>query len=358
MPRARASRALSRRLKAAGGILCLSTVTLVSSGALRAAPRQERLEQAQERLRALERDFELVVERYNATREELTEIQAKIAQTREVVAEIQERMDSRQNDAIELAQELYKSGGDLVAFETILSARSISEVEGVITYLRASEQAQAKVFEDLAVDRAELNQQLAVLEEDREQAARAEARLNELRVEIEAKVEDQKDEIADLNAAIERAQRRRQAQLQAAREAAGQPALPPLSVPPRPAPAPDPGAQKAVDAALSQVGKPYQWGGAGPDSYDCSGLTMWAWAHAGVSLPHNSGMQYAATPRVARSDLQPGDLLFFGNPIHHESMYIGNGQMVEAPYTGAYVRVVPADRWSDFAGAGRPGGRP
>ncbi|MDQ4095599.1 MAG: NlpC/P60 family protein, partial [Actinomycetota bacterium] len=122
---------------------------------------------------------------------------------------------------------------------------------------------------------------------------------------------------------------------------------------PAPAPAPSGGAAAAVEAALSQVGKPYQWGAAGPDSYDCSGLTMWAWAHGGVSLPHNSGMQYSATPRVSLSAIQPGDLLFYGSPIHHVSMYIGGGQMVEAPYTGSQVRVVPL-RTSDFVGAGRP----
>jgi cell wall-associated NlpC family hydrolase len=75
-----------------------------------------------------------------------------------------------------------------------------------------------------------------------------------------------------------------------------------------------------VQAALSQVGKPYQWGGVGPNAYDCSGLTMWAWAHAGVSLPHSSQMQYEATARESQSDWQPGDLLFFGSPIHHVAM--------------------------------------
>jgi cell wall-associated NlpC family hydrolase len=102
------------------------------------------------------------------------------------------------------------------------------------------------------------------------------------------------------------------------------------------------------------LGKPYRWGAFGPDTYDCSGLVMWAWAQANVSLPHNSGLQYAATPRLEESDWEPGDLLFFGNPIHHVGMYIGNGQMVEAPYTGAFVRVVSAFR-PDYAGAGRPG---
>ncbi|MGH2820588.1 MAG: C40 family peptidase, partial [Actinomycetota bacterium] len=122
-----------------------------------------------------------------------------------------------------------------------------------------------------------------------------------------------------------------------------------------PAPAPNEAARIAVKTALAQVGDPYVWAAEGPDTFDCSGLTMYAWAAAGVSLPHHSGTQYAETPRVERFDLQPGDLMFFGSPIHHVTMYIGNDQMVEAPYTGAQVRVVPADRWDDYAGAGRPG---
>ena len=109
-----------------------------------------------------------------------------------------------------------------------------------------------------------------------------------------------------------------------------------------------------MQAALSRVGSPYQWGAAGPDSFDCSGLTMWAWAQAGVSLPHNSGAQYAATRRVEQGDWQPGDLLFYGSPIHHVGLYIGGGRVVEAPYTGTTVRVASAAR-PDYVGAGRPG---
>jgi cell wall-associated NlpC family hydrolase len=80
---------------------------------------------------------------------------------------------------------------------------------------------------------------------------------------------------------------------------------------------------------------------------------MWSWEHAGVSLPHSSAAQYSATARVSTSALEPGDLVFYYSPIHHVAMYIGNGQMVEAPYTGASVRVVPL-RTSDLVGAGRP----
>lgn len=347
-----------RRLLKAALAVTLVSLPLLSNGVLHATPRQERLEAAKERLYELEKDFELVVERYNAIDEELLEIQAEMAATQLVVDELQTRMDARQSDAVSLAKELYMSGGTPIAFESILSAASIAEVETTVEYLRASGQAQAKVFKKLAIDRAELNRHLAFLEEDRARAVATEARLSDLRIDIEAKVASQEDEIAELNAAIEAAALRREERRRAAAEAAAENApvgTPSLSVPARPAPAPNPRAQTAVDAALSQVGKPYQWGAEGPDSYDCSGLTLWAWAKAGVALPHNSGMQQNTIAPVAREDLEPGDLIFFGSPVHHVSMYIGNGQMVEAPYTGEFVRVVPADRWSDLAGAGRPG---
>jgi cell wall-associated NlpC family hydrolase len=101
----------------------------------------------------------------------------------------------------------------------------------------------------------------------------------------------------------------------------------------------------AANWALTQLGKPYQWGGAGPYSYDCSGLTMEAWAHAGVELLHYTGYQWIEGPHVPLDDLQRGDLLFYATnnsdpaTIHHVGIYIGNGMMVDAPYTGAFVRI-------------------
>jgi peptidoglycan DL-endopeptidase CwlO len=112
-------------------------------------------------------------------------------------------------------------------------------------------------------------------------------------------------------------------------------------------------AATAVRVALAQVGEPYHWGAAGPDSFDCSGLTMYAWGRAGVDLPHSSQQQYAALPHVARAALRPGDLVFFGSPIHHVGMYIGGGRMVAAPSSGRTVQVSVVDR-RDYVGAGRP----
>jgi len=93
--------------------------------------------------------------------------------------------------------------------------------------------------------------------------------------------------------------------------------------------------------ARAQLGEPYLWGGAGPDSWDCSGLTMRAWAQAGVSLGHYTGSQYAQTARVAIADLQPGDLVFYGTVgnIYHVGLYIGGGQMIHAPQTGDVVKI-------------------
>lgn len=111
----------------------------------------------------------------------------------------------------------------------------------------------------------------------------------------------------------------------------------------------------AVHAALSQLGKPYVWGAAGPDAYDCSGLTMWSYAHAGVSLPHDAAAQQGMGTPVSQSQLEPGDLVFFGSPAYHVGMYIGNGMMVQAPTTGEDVKITSLSYMSDYSGAVRIG---
>jgi cell wall-associated NlpC family hydrolase len=116
----------------------------------------------------------------------------------------------------------------------------------------------------------------------------------------------------------------------------------------------------AASWALSQIGKPYLWGGAGPSAYDCSGLTMMAWARAGVALLHWTGYQWVEGPHVPLTQLQRGDLVFFATntsdpaTIHHVGIYIGNDQMVDAPYTGAFVRIDSIYQPGGLIGAVRP----
>jgi cell wall-associated NlpC family hydrolase len=113
-------------------------------------------------------------------------------------------------------------------------------------------------------------------------------------------------------------------------------------------------AAAAVKYALAQVGDAYVYGATGENAFDCSGLTMRAWAQAGVGLPHSSSAQFSSGPRVAASDLQPGDLVFYYSPISHVGIYIGNGMIVHAanPRTGVAVAGLHS---MPYVGAVRPG---
>ncbi len=119
-------------------------------------------------------------------------------------------------------------------------------------------------------------------------------------------------------------------------------------------PAPSGGAGAAIAFAYAQLGKPYVYGAAGPNAYDCSGLTMAAWRAAGVGMPHYSGAQYSSFPHVPLSAMQPGDLVFWGpGGSSHVGLYIGGGMMIAAPHTGDHVKVQAV--YGGAIGASRPG---
>jgi len=120
------------------------------------------------------------------------------------------------------------------------------------------------------------------------------------------------------------------------------------------APAASGSAGAAVSYAMSQVGDAYVYGAAGPDAFDCSGLTMMAWGAAGVSLPHSSSAQMGSGASVSQSALQPGDLVFYYSPVSHVGMYIGNGQIVHAANPGSGVTTAPVNSMP-YSGAVRPG---
>ncbi len=132
--------------------------------------------------------------------------------------------------------------------------------------------------------------------------------------------------------------------LQSAKPVVGYPALPV-----------DDRASVAIRAAFSLLGVPYVWGGASRRGVDCSGLILLAYAAAGIFLPHYSGFQFAATERVPLFDLRPGDILFYGKDGgDHETLYIGNGKVIQAERTGTVVQITPIWFGPDFAGIGRP----
>lgn len=114
-------------------------------------------------------------------------------------------------------------------------------------------------------------------------------------------------------------------------------------------------AQTVLNAALSQQGKPYAYGAAGPNAYDCSGLVMWAFAHAGISLPHSAAGQDGYGTHVSLSQLEPGDIVFFneGGGIGHDGIYVGGGMFIDANHTGGWVGVRNMSYYSGFVGGTR-----
>ena len=137
------------------------------------------------------------------------------------------------------------------------------------------------------------------------------------------------------------------------------PSAPPASLhvaaaqPPAVAAPPLPAAARAVETALTELGKPYRYGALGPSTFDCSGLTKFAYGTVGISLPHSAAAQYQAGRRVNRNQLQPGDLIFWRG-LDHVGLYIGNGKMVHAPRTGEVVTIISIDL-GGYLGAVRPG---
>jgi cell wall-associated NlpC family hydrolase len=221
-----------------------------------------------------------------------------------------------------------------------------------------------------ALERAQLLDLLATHDADQVLAARAIERSAHARTNELAAVERQQaailDQMAGRKARIEQLVAQTEqtlAQLRAAERRRAAAADRPATTTPSatsPAPTPPPNAVSGnvgavIRYAYAQLGKPYQWGATGPGAFDCSGLTMMAWAQAGVSLPHSSRAQIGIGRQVTRSELQPGDLIFRYSPISHVSLYVGNGQQISATHTGSTVKLQSAFQ-GEVVGYSRPTG--
>ncbi len=179
-------------------------------------------------------------------------------------------------------------------------------------------------------------------------AAQHTTELETRNAELEALFDETADEVAELEELLEVTVEReeeeaaRQRQIERRRELERQQATTSASTASAAGPAPSTRSSvgSAVQVALGQLGKPYAWGATGPGSFDCSGLVTYAYRAVGIShLPRSSSAMYSATTRISRAELRPGDLVFYHSPVSHVAIYIGGGQVVEAPNSGSNVRV-------------------
>jgi peptidoglycan DL-endopeptidase CwlO len=340
---------------------------------------RSQLQQAQERLEQLEGEFNAVVDDYNEAQERLEQAEARVEEARAELDRLRSENDELTAATASHARQMHKFG-PTVEMATLLSADDPSAASEKAAVLRRALTGRQADLESLTATRTSMEAAEQRLHEEQEQAQEIAVEVEERRDEIEATIEAQEEEVARnervLAAAIEReeaerrareeeerrreAERRRQErerqqqqQQQASQQSSQQSSSAPAKT--QSAPAPRANAQVAVDAALSKIGSPYLWGATGPDRFDCSGLMVWAWAQAGVSLPRTSHGQFTNLRSVSRSELQPGDLVFAGSPrVHHVGMYIGNGQIVHSPRSGYTVSIRSMER-SDLRGFGRPG---
>jgi peptidoglycan DL-endopeptidase CwlO len=339
------------------GALVLAIVLAAATAAVSAAgPTQQDLTDAKARLRELHHTLDQLVEDYDAARIKLRAVESRLADTREAADLAQAAADRARATLNDRARAAYEGVG--AGIDVLLGAASFTDFNESLVFLDQVAQ--------MDVDAA------ARADTTRGQAQEAAARLREslrqrrdLLDDMAAKQKDIEASIADQQALID--QLSKELTQQALQQVLSQPGSKSSSSngggsepppPPPPPPPPAQGAATAVQAAYSVIGVPYKWGGDDPEEgFDCSGMTMWSWAQAGVSLPHSSSAQYASIPHVSKDAIQPGDLLFFYQPISHVGMYVGNNQMIHATHPGSTVvlETLASYWWDVFTGAGRPG---
>ena len=318
----------------------LLPLTVLSTGLLTASATPATSTRLEDQLDRQNREADALVEQYNQSNEALKRIRRSLKGLRAEASGAQDDLRKLQATLGARASAAYTQGAGSAVAAVLGSDDPAAAI------------ARVQVLDLLAAHDGDLMDQLGVAgqafdERQRNLVAAEKAQAAEV------------ERLAAKKAEVERAADKTRALL-ARMRAADRPAAP--SAPSSPvAPPPSGGggggsgsAAAAVAYARAQVGKPYCYGGSGPGCFDCSGLTMMAWAQAGVSLPHSSASQYNVGRRISASELQPGDLIFYYSPISHVSIYIGGGQRISATHTGDYVRVQSLG--SSIVGYARPNG--
>ncbi|KXK58798.1 glycoside hydrolase [Micromonospora rosaria] len=276
--------------------------------------------------------LEPIIERHNAVRQDLAARRREVAALAARIEPLQRQVDEAMLRVSRLAVRAYK-GESVSAVNAMLAGRTPGELISRIELIdrvahRQHEDVRAarELRDELAARKAPLDRLVGLLD-------RTEKGLAASRRQIDAEID----------------------QLQKLRlRAYGKGAGGPLRPAPCPVSYPGGAAGEAVRFACAQIGKPYVWGAEGPHAYDCSGLMLAAWATAGVRLPHNAARQRRVTPSVSRSELRPGDLVFYYRDLHHVGMYVGGGWVVHAARAGVPVTMKRLGD-SPIHSFGRPG---
>ncbi|TJZ52971.1 NlpC/P60 family protein [Streptomyces piniterrae] len=304
--------------------------------------------QVKDRVDALYQEAEVATQKYDGAKEQADTARKELSTLQDEAARRTGELNAARADLGTMAATEYRSGGVDPTVRLMMSADPQRYLDGATVLERAGSH-QAGAVAGYARRLGRVRQVRERAEATAERLEHNETALRKHRVTVVRKLrsaEQLLDRLTD-------EQRRRMARedgsadVGPAREGRA-PGLPRAS-----AQAPNSRAAQAVSFAYAALGKPYVWGATGPSAYDCSGLTQAAWKSSGISLPRTTYTQINSGPRIDRSQLAPGDLVFFYTGISHVGLYIGDGKMIHAPHPGAPVRIAPIDQMP-FAGATRP----
>lgn len=303
-----------------------------------------RVKALQSQLEKLNQQADQLVEQYLQAKLQLQHTESMLSSLRADAKQAAETLQTAQDRLGARAAAAYIQGPG-VDLSALLEAKNPSDTLDRVQVLDLLARQDGDLMDTLKVAGDNYQASKHALEASQHQQAQQVASLDSKKGEVDQTVSRTEELLSQVKAAD-------RAELLAAANSSGGSGSPtPVSFPNVAASG---GAAKAVAYAKAQVGKPYSYGADGPDSFDCSGLTMMAWAQAGVSLPHSSSAQYGATRHISSNELQPGDLIFYYSPISHVAIYVGGGMQVAATHTGDFVRLQALH--TGIVGYGRPAG--
>ncbi|MBU6532422.1 NlpC/P60 family protein [Streptomyces sp. NPDC048405] len=318
------------------------TVSLLPTQS-QAAPKPS-IDEVRQQVEELYEEAEAPTEEYNAILVKKDKLQEEAERAQEQVARQQQEINELRDQMGPVAAAQYRDGGLDPSVQLFLSSAPDDYLDKAARVDRLSSR-QVSMLSSLEAKQRELAQTRTEAVKKLSEAEKARKRLGSKKEEIQGKLRDARKLLNSLTAEQRAELKAKEAKADKAAGNSDSPAAYNGAASGR--------ARTAIDFAYAQLGKPYEWGSTGPNSFDCSGLTGSAWRAAGVSLPRTVIQQYSAGRKVAKSDLQPGDIIYWYNNNQHNGLYIGNGKAIHAPRTGKNVEITPLDSMPFFA-ASRP----